>query len=902
MINNCIEIEFYDLPLSTRNRLGVNSVLLDITDNEAIRLTKNVEALTNANKLQTDGAQPFSAPSNPTNDAIFAEFITPNVVDNRREYFEVRVRIAGHPLTFTRLAVTGIPKTQGGEWSLELRRAPDHWLELAGTKFVNTINFGMFELTKANVLSNWEVSKWKNEPGDVPYIWPVMDYGNWCDRSLPVNESQVTQYKSVALEDLRPLVSLPYLLKQGFCEIGWTLDGLIFDTDFIAGWYAYLLNEEYYKAGSVISMSVLQTVDREIQSAFLPQLMFNVPDFSNMTGLSAFIGTTEHFLGIKNELEIAYNYTFEFSGRMENTSLGDVEVSFDIRNIDYPSISPTPTDIISEEVLFSFAGSEVKDVYISITTTLQPGQRAAMCMPQSGLAIMKAGSRGKVYPDDKSFYTGQTIDIKKAVESENTLLTYFKAFCHLTRSRVKTDEVTKNVTLYPRTNVNVLGEGVAGFMLDEQTSIDISGMVVQGSEQLKAVRPDQTRFIEVGFKDSTDNYIKSLKLTKEPYRRKVLNSNLLPDEVTEIYNPVFEPTLEYRDNLLNDGFDVFGGLIELGASVVLPRMWDNDNRERSFRIAPRLFYSYGKIKQKNPNTTNFLSDYASFFFCKKPNPSNTDIIQEFGYASMLPTRILEPTPDFYGNLVFDKQVYGLQFKPNSDSDLFNTFYLNITNELRGGFEVDLLMSMNMNFFKSIDFRRYFKFMYRGRPITAQMTQIRDFVGCSGIATPATFFIEPTESECCTLPCGCQFSTCEYYQDFGPFITQSTLDGLSITKFEVDGVSAISGPVGFGVINIINILGRPFVSNLVDTLNAIGAPYMAFDYAYRLDALKGARFFTIKKPVCQGFTIEISNSTEVLYRYTESVQEQTWFGAGFTPFSYGANSYGEPENCQITTEY
>jgi hypothetical protein len=343
-------------------------------------------------------------------------------------------------------------------------------------------------------------------------------------------------------------------------------------------------------------------------------------------------------------------------------------------------------------------------------------------------------------------------------------------------------------------------------------------------------------------------------------------------------------------------------LQKIGSSIVVPRLWDNDQYQRSFRIAPRIFFAYGKVKQKNPESDNALQEFATFFFVNKPNISNTGLINEFGYASMLPTRVIDPAPDFYGNVVFDKQVLGLPFIPNQDTDLFSTFYLSITKETRGGFDMDLLMKMDMNFYQSIDFRRHYKFMYRGRPILAEMTQVRDFVGCSGISTPATFFIEPKETECCDLPCGCQFTTCEYYQDFGSFMRQTTLDSLTITKFEIDGVSAIDSPVGFGVLKFINILGKPYVSNLVDALNSVGAPYMSFEYAYRLDSLLGARFFTIKKPACQPFVIEISNSTEVIYRYTELVQEQTWFGSGFSPLGYSTNLYDEPENCIQTTEY
>ncbi len=903
MKNNCIEIEFYNLPLISRNRLGADSALLDITNNEAIRLTKNVEALTNANKLKTDGAQPFSAPSNPTNDAIFIEYLTPNVVDNRRQYYEVRVRIAGHPLQYTRLVVTGIPKTRGGEWSLELRRAPDHWIDLSSTKFVNTIDYGTFELTKENIDANWLLDKWKNQDGDPIVLWQPMDYGNWVDRSTPINDSQTTRYKAMGLEDLRPTISFPYLLKQGFCEIGWTLDGLIFESDLIAGMYAYILNEEYYNAGSEKAVSTLQTVDIVGSGGFLQfsGIPFNTLDFSNMDNLV--LGGIVFLAGIQNTLGIAYQYTFEFAGVVSSPSSSAENITFHVAELDSGTSGIFTGEIIGEDVTVSIPAGGEKECFIRITVTLQPGQKAAIRLPELDTLSLtiKAGSRGRVYPDDKSFYTGQIIDIKKAVEGKRTLLDYFKAFCHLTRSQASTDEVTKTVTIYPKNNVNVFGTNVAGFLLDEQPSIDISELVIQESEQMKAVSTEQTRFIEVGYKDSTDSYIDSLKLTKEPYRRKILNSNLLPDEVTEIYNPIFEPTLEGVDDLLHDGFEIFGPG-KVGSSAVFPRLWDNDQRQRSFRIAPRLFYAYGSVKQKNPNVTNFLDEFASFFFTTKPSPTNVGLINQFAYASMLPTRVLEPSPDFYGNLVFEKQVFNTQFTPNADSDMFNTFYLNITNELRGGFEIDLLLMMTMNFYKSVDFRKNYRFMYRGRPINAAMTQIRDFVGCSQIPTPATFFIPPTESECCELPCGCQFSKCEYYQDFGQFLRQTTLDTLTITKFEVDGVSVITDPIGFGVIKIINILGKPYVANLVDTLNSIGAPYMSFEYAYRLSTLKGARFFTIKKPVCQGFIIEISNADEVVYRYTESAQEQTWFGSGFSAFGYGGEVYDEPENCIITTEY
>jgi len=63
-----------------------------------------------------------------------------------------------------------------------------------------------------------------------------------------------------------------------------------------------------------------------------------------------------------------------------------------------------------------------------------------------------------------------------------------------------------------------------------------------------------------------------------------------------------------------------------------------------------------------------------------------------------------------------------------------------------------------------------------------------------------------------------------------------------------------------------------------------------------------RFFKIKRPACQAFEIIIEQSGSEVYRYTQDIQEQKWFGASFEPFGYGAEEYGEPENCVNTIEY
>jgi hypothetical protein len=262
------------------------------------------------------------------------------------------------------------------------------------------------------------------------------------------------------------------------------------------------------------------------------------------------------------------------------------------------------------------------------------------------------------------------------------------------------------------------------------------------------------------------------------------------------------------------------------------------------------------------------------------------------YGSHIPTLELTTPQDPPGEL-----VYGIR-----QSDLFVAFYLGTSLIQRRGFLVDLLVYMNQAQYGEWDFRTRFLFEQNGLPIIAYGQSIRDFAASLDIPTPMQLLVPPSRTACCDLPCSCQFIECNYYQDFGQFIDQTTLDGLGITSFTVDGIEQLDAPVDFGIINVINVFGMPYVTNLVDALNSIGVPYFSFNYSSKVFATKDdGRYFKIKHPVCQKFEIEISYGEAVVYRYTDAIQEQSWFGA-FDDFGYSGETIGVPEDCVTTIEY
>lgn len=71
--------------------------------------------------------------------------------------------------------------------------------------------------------------------------------------------------------------------------------------------------------------------------------------------------------------------------------------------------------------------------------------------------------------------------------------------------------------------------------------------------------------------------------------------------------------------------------------------------------------------------------------------------------------------------------------------------------------------------------------------------------------------------------------CTYFSDIGTSIEQGTLDTYEVTSFILDGIQYVTTPVGFGTKNTTVIGAYTYLTNVVDTLNSIGAPDIEFNY-------------------------------------------------------------------------
>lgn len=879
------------------NSLGNSWATLDLTPEFSLRLSKDVEALTDVNNLLTDGILPFSVPFSTTNDLVFGRFGSPIIFNPSNEGIEARVHVDGHELPFDTIYFREKDNSRKS-WEMEFRRSPNHWLELASNKKLCTIECGTFTLNQTNVEAGWAQPKF-DAAGAVTSLvrwWPV-DYGGWVDLSEPP-QFQDPPTKGVWVEDLRPLFSVPELLRLGFCEIGWTLEGLIFETDWAKSLWDYILKRDYYtesRGGDAILILRNSTADQEFLS-IIPSVVLTGIDYDPGTNAMS-AGGSNYYPAIVAPLPFKCKYKYCFKGFIENTTGTDVIIDAAVIECDISgglvtNFGATLSDPSQPANIATVPAGETIFLDVCISATMEPGQTGLFIFGSGATpgVFAKAGYRVTIKPDTQSLIREDTVELKRLIDCDYFLLDRFKGFLHLINGRVKTDWNTKTVYVFPQNTADVYGDSTPGF-LDESEVIDLTGKVVCDSIKQLPVKNGLKRYTRLQFRESTDALISDIDPLEPPYSRKILNGLDLPDQVDELDNPFWEPTIERQSEQLArvpaTSAPPFSADIILELPY-LPVMVDNISGERSFNILPRILFGYGVVGQV-PTATNSGGITGIYFEGGFP-------ATEIGYASQTHTLSLNPAfaPDLDGSVIFGTLA----------SDLYVTFYIGLSQVNTRGRWVDMLVLMGMNEWQRWDFRKKFLFEYEGRPVIGQGENIRDFAPATDLPTPIRLLVNPNVSECCDGPCSCRYTECDFWHDFGQFMSQQTMDDLSITSFAVDGIEQLTAPVEFGIINVVSINGKAFVTNLIDALNGLEIPYFRFkpseqDYPEKTDL----RYFKIKRPACQTFRIEISDGDGVVYFYSDTEMGSAWFTAGdFEPFGYAGNPISEPSACVTTVEY
>lgn len=872
--------------------LGTEWAVLDLTPNFSLRLSKDVAAMNDVNTILTDGILPFTVPFSTTNDLVLGRFGSLTMLDKPKGGIEARVHVDGHELPFDMIFY----RSKQTAWELEFRRSPNHWLELASEKKLCTIDLGSETLTQTVVEDGWDQPAF-DSAGAVTSVarwWPV-DYGGWVDLLEPIQFTDPPA-KEVWLEDLRPLFSVPELLRLGFCEIGWTLEGLIFETVWAKSLWDYILKRDYYtesRGGTAILIIRNATADQEFLS-IVPTVYGTAVDYDPGTNVIS-NGSGGYWAAIEAPLPFKCKYKFCFKGFIENTTGADVAIDgavieCEISGSTASNFGAILSDPNQSAQVFTVAAGNTAYLEVCVTATMSEGQTGLFIFGSAATAgvYAKQGYRITIQPDTQSLIRGDTVELKRLIDCNYYLLDRFKGFLHLINGRIETDWNTKTITVYPQQTANVYGDSTPGF-IDDSAVIDLTAITICDSIRQEPVKNGLKRYTRLQFAQSTDALITDIDPLEPTYSRKVLNGLDLQDSVEEIENPFWEPTLERQSEVLRQAVGIssfpFPTITAVYDLPYLPVMVDNLDGERSFNILPRILFAFGVVGQvsTNPDSGGKTGLYWE-----------GSQVTEMGYATQLRTLELSASfpPDLDASVIFGTQ----------ESDLYVTFYLGLSQiNTRGAF-VDLLVWIGMNEWQRYNFRQPFLFQYEGRPVIGTGQYIRDFAPATELPTPMRLLVNPNVSECCDQPCSCRYNTCNAFQDFGQYMSQQTLDSLSITSFSVDGIEQLDAPVEFGIINVVSINGKAFVTNLIDALNSIEVPYFSFSPSEKNYPQKDdLRYFKIKWPACQTFEIIISTESEV-YRYRDDGIAQKWFDVDWSPFGYAENEISELQDCEVSVEY
>lgn len=866
--------------------LGTDWAALDLERDFSPRFSKDVNTLSDVNKLITDGMLNFSVPRSKTNDIVFMESGSPLITDNLDTGVECRIYVDGRQYPFDRIWVKN---KDADRWEIEVRRSPDHWLELASLKKLNTIGLGTEEVSD-QIRQNLHDQYYTD--GGAITRWIPCDYGNFVDLNEPVQFTD-PPVKEIYYEDLRPWFCLPEILKQGFCEIGWTLQGQILNTRWSRSIFCYILSREYYtqsRGGNHILIGNDTTVTDYTLEQIEQPLKFNTisydPGSNNIAGLPGYIA------GIINSLPYKAMYRWQLIFTVENPTVYDVLMTVSVGEYDFGG-NFTGELYWSEQFTIPVGGTEI--ISIDQYIPLVADSRGAFLVtgiadgaPPSITPLVKVSAmRIRIEPGQQSLVRGDIVDLRKLIHPDYLLLDLFKGYVHMIGGRIETDIENKTVSVFPYKYADAYGDPAEGFIQEDEAPIELDGKVICDSLKLSRIKNNLPRYTRLAFADSSDTYVSEFVKPQDPlFSRKVTNGEDLPDTVQELKNPFFEPTVEAQSQILRQSKNITQ---RFHPTPYLPILHDNTEAKRSFAIGPRVLFFYAGAKQL---------DGASGLECRvflddELNPGIQTA--SFGYASHLPTLgwVDGEEPEIDAKL-----VYG-----SYPDDLYVKFYLDTLTIQKTGFSASLLALVSGTDYSAWNFRKKFVHTITGKPTVMLGQRIRDFAAALDQSTPMDFIIEAPNTTCCDLPCGCRFIECDYYQDFGQYMNQSTLDELSITSFKVNEIEQLLAPVDFGVLKIVEFNGRQFIMNMIEALEDCGVDYFTYRPSTQVYSLKpDGRFFKIKRPACWTFEIIISDADGEVYRYTESTMEQKWFGADWEPFGYGGDPVSEPSNCVTSIEY
>jgi len=829
-------------------------LLLDLTETESLSLYNNVFELNDLQTIKISGTLNFNIQATELNRLLFWNGYNPNRLCNDEKYFDVDVIADCFILEFRKLYYNSYDDSTKGI-NVVLDFDDSHWLKKIKEIKISDLDYGpKFAFTHANIVDNWE-NNYFYEDGKKAYHFPVAVYGSTVVRNFSKGDTALHP-NIYTLSNLRPWVSLKFLLQKGFCEAGWTLKTSLDETDFYKRIWCYLLKPDFYKTdvktdrGSLLRFEV----EKSAGNIYDFVVQFDTKAAPNHDLNDNFVIGTGDGVAFVDETTAGY-----WKNPLQHTIEMNFVASFVIDNyVPNPSMTiyfrtfDLDTKITNQEFTHTFdIVSGVQNIVAEQSINVQYNEGVYVLI--GGLVKNKPGSKFKAELATGLYMNGDNVDINIALDDYN-IEDLFASFLHLINGKLYTDSLTQTVYVYPELRTNLYdGTDIEGYF--NEAGEDITDKVISDSYKHSLNRSEIERYLILKFKDSTDPYIRNKNLDKTLHSKEI-DYKLKNDNKKTFENKLFEPTIDRS-------LTTFSGTENVYNDIIVPYLSDSEQEQLAYAIKPRIAISVGYVSQQDYDKETGIAkvpDSEIYWALDKADHLQGNHVNELRTAIPLITQKANYFINITGDIVKANLCFG-----DDSNDLFYMFYYAYLNFLRNE-KASFLMNIDPEYFFKNPFRHIKSFEYEGNTIKMLMTGINDFKLNENISTPVEMV--PYNRTTKKHKCNCQYSKCVFYQPWTE-VTYPEPDAYEISSLKIDGVEKLSSPVNLGALNVITLDAFFYVTNIVDAINSIGLNEITAHYFVDVNENEEKKRFKIEFLNCLFFEIiikQISPSVNYL-RYT-----------------------------------
>ena len=541
-----IRIKFVNIGQVAQNRVSMTAqgeAVLQISQLEGIKLSKQVLRLSDIGKISGEYAIPITVPATDVNNAILSEYNTPSTLNPRDEY-DVLVTVDSVLLPFTRARVIEYDEDS---YTIQLLYSNNYWMQAASLINTCDVDMGTYEISKAGIEENWI----KYNDGDSDVLLTFADFGNWVDERLPPQNWPVGA-KTIGVEDVRPFFRLSAFLKKGFCKIGWSLESELFNLPFTNALTVYDLRPDYAE----VSRRKSQIAGKHIFPVTITGS--NINDQTKQLRVSEQIkGNDKYFIpagsglwycGVINYSKTNLRYRFKVSATITASANAIITLST-IRCVYFTAISAfAPTgQALSSPMSFSLQANIPSRIIFERTCVVESNVDPAQKL--QGVAVFLSGLGQNisieyekldftVEQDEQAYFSSSIVDVsKESFSNTTTLLDHFKGFCHIFDARIEEDLIERRVSIIPNRTISHPSSQDIANRFKKNTYSLIADNYIIGTAKVSPALPRSNRSVLFSWKPSTDQYIKSLNSAQEIYSREITFAKRAKADVLKLENP-----------------------------------------------------------------------------------------------------------------------------------------------------------------------------------------------------------------------------------------------------------------------------------------------------------------------------------------------------------------------------